>query len=172
MDTIKSTIQKNIRFGTSDLADLLKLYKQSKVKGGFGAFIASRILPKSELRGKGWIADQEDAGKAKREKVISFRCSQSEQTTITNYFNQSTSKSLADFFTYLIKKAKIIKVENRILPGAQLTAINKFGHNVNQLARKANSLKAGEYNDTILSEIHQELVIIREQLNKITDHDS
>ena len=167
MENKIATIQKNVRFAAEDLQRLISLYKQSKIKGGFGAFLASRIIGKSELKGKGWQSLPEQKGDSKKTMEFHFRCTSNQHTTITNFFNQSNSKNLADFFVNAVEKGKVITVKNRVLPGDQMRDLNQIGHNVNQIARKTNSLRTGDYNDSILREIREELNKISSELHKL-----
>ena len=159
--------KKTIRFSAADLNKLVEIYRLSKLQGGFGAFIASRILGKTEIKGTGWISLPDEPKKETKSLTFGFRCTETDKIKILNYYNQSTSKSLSDFFIQTIQKSKIVRVENRVLPADQMRDLNQIGHNVNQIARKTNSLRTGDYNDSILREIREELNKISSELHKL-----
>jgi hypothetical protein len=166
MDKTTTRIQKKC-FSPTDLSALKTLYAESKLKGGLGLFIASRLLGKTALRtpksgGQPVAAPNTTGDDGVREKVlkshkITFRCTARQYQVIQNYYQQSKAKQLGDFFTRVLEKGKVERVEQRSLPAEQLLAISRIGHNMNQIARKCNALDAQGYHEAVLREIEVEL---------------
>lgn len=161
-------LQKNIGFAERDLQLLLAQYQKSKTKAGFGAFIALRILGDSTLKSIGWNDTAEVLPeKSKKTAKLSFRCTQKQLMTFHNYYSQSTAKSMGDFFDNAVKRSKIITTDKKSLPAEQVLEINRIGHNINQIARKVNTLSPGGPDSSVINEIHQELRTISELLKNI-----
>ena len=128
MDKTTTRIQKKC-FSPTDLSALETLYAESKLKGGLGLFIASRLLGKTALRtpksgGQPVAAPNTTGDDGVREKVlkshkITFRCTARQYQVIQNYYQQSKAKQLGDFFTRVLEKGKVERVEQRSLPAEQ-----------------------------------------------------
>lgn len=164
----KNRIQKNIGFAERDLKRLQELYEKSKTKAGFGAFLALRILGETELKSLGWAESNDAKAESKKKTAkLSFRCTEKQLELFKNYYSQSTSKSIGDFFEMAIKRGKIISMERRTLPAEQMLEINRIGNNLNQIARKINSLSPGGPDNSIFIEIQRDLTLISDMLKSV-----
>ncbi len=175
MDKTTNHIQKNISFSPADLQALEQLYADSKLKGGLGSFLATRLLGKTAVRvapsgGQPLAAPHitgDGVGREKKSHKISFRCRASQYQVIMNFYTQSKAKQLGDFFVRVLEKGKVELVEQRALPAEQLLAISRIGHNMNQIARRCNTLDAQGYHEVVLREIQVELKGLSDSLKQI-----
>jgi hypothetical protein len=175
MDKTTTRIQKKISFFSTDLQALEQLYAESKLKGGLGMFIASRLLGKTSLKvaksGGHPVAAPDitgdGGGREKKSHKITFRCTARQYQVNQNFYTQSKAKQLGDFFVRVLEKGKVERVEQRALPAEQLLAISRIGHNMNQIARRCNALDAQGYHEAVLREIQVELQQLSDSLKQM-----